>query len=148
MPGIASLNAGQYYAHPRNGFWPLLESIWKIPATANYAARLRATKQAGIAIWDVLARCDRRSSLDSDIDPASIVVNDFAQFFRGHAGIEAIAFNGGTAAQLFRRHVLPGLATPWKELPMLQLPSTSPAHARLSLEDKRRAWAALVADYS
>ncbi len=148
MPGIASLNASQYYAHPRNGFWPLLESIWDIPATASYAARVRATKQAGLAIWDVLARCERRSSLDSDIDPASIVVNDFAGFFNSHTAIEAIAFNGGTAAQLFRRHVLAGLAEPLRRLPMLQLPSTSPAHARLALADKRRVWAALLADYS
>jgi len=148
MPGIASLAAGQYYAHPRNGFWPVMESIVGIPASASYAVRVRAVKQAGIAVWDVLASCERRSSLDSDIDPRSVVVNDFAGFFRTHRAIRAIAFNGGTAAQLFRRHVLPGLAAPLRELPMMQLPSTSPAHARLSLADKRRAWAALALDHS
>lgn len=145
MPGIASLQAGQYYAHPRNGFWPVLEAVWGIPAAASYAARARAVKQAGIAVWDVLASCRRRSSLDSDIDPRSIVVNDFTGFFRGHPAIRAIAFNGGTAAQLFRRHVLPDLAAPLRELPMLQLPSTSPANARLTLADKRRAWSVIAA---
>jgi TDG/mug DNA glycosylase family protein len=147
MPGIASLQAGEYYAHPRNGFWPIMESIVGVPASASYAARVRAVKQAGIAIWDVLASCERRSSLDSDIEPRSIVVNDFAGFFRTHAAIRTIAFNGGTAAQLFRRHVLPELAAPLRELRMLQLPSTSPAHARLRLADKRRAWAALAVDH-
>jgi hypoxanthine-DNA glycosylase len=147
MPGIASLQAQQYYAHPRNGFWPILESLWNVPAAGSYPARVRAVKQAGIAIWDVLASCQRRSSLDSDIDHASIVVNDFQGFFRGHPAIRAIAFNGGTATQLFRRHVLPGLAPPLQQLPMLQLPSTSPANARLTLADKRRAWASLVASY-
>ncbi len=102
-------------------------------------------KQAGIAIWDVLASCRRGSSLDSDIDPASIVVNDFAGFLRTHAAIRTIAFNGGASARLFRRHVLPGLAASLQELPMLQLPSTSPANARLTLADKRRAWSALAA---
>lgn len=144
MPGIASLRAGQYYAHPRNGFWPVLESVWNISATDRYPARVRAVKQAGIAIWDVLASCRRRSSLDSDIDPGSIVVNDFAGFFRAHTALQAIAFNGGAAARLFRRHVLPGLATRLRDLPMLQLPSTSPANARPTLADKRRAWSALA----
>ncbi len=145
MPGIASLQAHQYYAHPRNGFWPILESVWGIPAAGSYAQRVRAVKQAGIAIWDVLASCQRRSSLDSDIERESIVVNDFQGFFRRHPAIRAIAFNGGTATQLFRRHVLPGLAKPLQELPMLQLPSTSPAHAGLTLAAKRRAWAVVAA---
>lgn len=145
MPGSASLQARQYYAHPRNGFWPIVESVWGIPAAGSYAARARGVKQAGIAIWDVLASCQRRSSLDSDIERESIVVNDFQQFFRTHPGIRAIAFNGGTATQLFRRHVLPGLPEPLQALPMIQLPSTSPAHAGRTLADKRRAWAALMA---
>jgi hypoxanthine-DNA glycosylase len=101
-------------------------------------------KQAGIAIWDVLASCQRRSSLDSDIEPASIVVNDFVGFFRTHRMLRAIAFNGGTAAQLFRRHVLPALGPALRDLPMLQLPSTSPANARLDLAAKRRAWSVLA----
>lgn len=143
MPGIASLDAGQYYAHPRNGFWPLLESLWDIPSAAGYAARTSAVRRAGIAIWDVLASCRRRSSLDSDIDPDSVVVNDFAGFFRTHPGIRTVAFNGGTAALLFRRHVLASLPAPYRDLPLLQLPSTSPANARLTLADKQRAWSAL-----
>jgi len=143
MPGIASLQAGEYYAHPRNAFWPVLASIIGFPAGASYAARIRAVRCADIAIWDVLAGCRRRTSLDSDIDPDSIVVNDFGAFFRTHPAIRLIAFNGGTAAQLFRRHVLRGLASQWQCIPLLQMPSTSPANARLSLVDKRRAWSVL-----
>ncbi len=144
MPGNASLHAGQYYAHPRNSFWPVLEAVWGIPATTGYDARIRATRASRIAVWDVLASCHRRSSLDSDIDRASIVVNDFTAFFRRHVAIQAIAFNGGMAEQLFRRHVLPGLAAPLLVLPMLRLPSTSPANARLTLASKRSAWSALA----
>jgi double-stranded uracil-DNA glycosylase len=145
MPGIASLQAGRYYAHPRNGFWPLMETFCNVPAAASYHARVRAAKRAGIAIWDVLAGCRRRSSLDSDIEPDSLEVNDFAWFFRTHTAIRTIVFNGGTAARLFRRHVLPGLGTAVHDMPMLQLPSTSPANARLSLAQKRRAWSVLKA---
>jgi len=144
MPGAVSLQAGQYYAHPRNGFWPVIEALWGIPAAVAYEHRVRAVADAGVAIWDVLASCRRRSSLDSDIEPGSIAVNDFPDFFRLHPAIRAIAFNGGTAAQLFRRHVLPVLAPSLRELPMLQLPSTSPANARLTLDDKRRAWSVLT----
>ena len=144
MPGEASLQAGQYYAHPRNAFWPIVEAVWGIPAGAPYPSRERAVKRAGIAIWDVLARCRRRSSLDSHIDRRSIVVNDFAGFLHAHPGIGCIAFNGATAATLYRRHVLPQLDAPARNLPMMQLPSTSPANASLTLAEKRRAWAALA----
>lgn len=147
MPGAASLQAGQYYAHPRNAFWPVLEAVWGIPAAAAYPARVRAVKNQRLAIWDVLARCRRSSSLDSDIEAGSIVVNEFAAFFRSHADIRAVAFNGGMAAQLFRRHVLGALPAPFRELPMVQLPSTSPANARLTLADKARTWSVL-ASYS
>ncbi len=145
MPGIASLAAGEYYAHPRNAFWPVLEAIRGIPASAPYAQRVRAVKAAGIAIWDVLGSCQRRSSLDSDIEPASMVVNDFPGFFRSHPAVQAIAFNGGTAATLFRRHVLAQLPERHRDLPMYPLPSTSPANARLTLADKRRAWSVIKA---
>lgn len=144
MPGIASLTAGQYYAHPRNAFWPMLESVWGIPADAAYESRVHAVKEARIAIWDVLASCHRRSSLDSDIVPASMITNDFAAFFAAHPGIERVAFNGGTAATLFHRLVLPALPGRWHRLDLRQMPSTSPANARLTLADKRRAWAALA----
>lgn len=143
MPGIASLQAARYYAHPRNGFWPILEALWEIPAEAPYSSRTLAAKRAGLAIWDVLASCRRATSLDSRIEPASIVVNDFAAFFRSHPAIRCIAFNGATAATLYRRHVLPRLDPPARDLRTVQLPSTSPAHAGMTLADKCRAWAAL-----
>lgn len=144
MPGIASLSAAQYYAHPRNAFWPVLEAVWGIPAAAPYDERVHAMKEARIAIWDVLASCHRRTSLDSDIVPESMVTNDFAGFLAGHPDIGCIAFNGGTAASLFRRLVLPTLPARWRDVELRQMPSTSPANARLSLADKRRAWAELA----
>jgi hypoxanthine-DNA glycosylase len=140
MPGAASLAAAQYYAHPRNAFWPMLEAVWNIRATLDYAARVRAVRAAGIAVWDVLARCQRRSSLDADIEPASVVVNDFAGFFKRHPSIQLIAFNGGMAQALYRRHVLPTLPSPLQRIATLRMPSTSPAHAALSLQHKAQRW--------
>jgi double-stranded uracil-DNA glycosylase len=84
MPGAASLDAARYYAHPRNAFWPMIEAVWNIPVALDYAARVRALRAAGVSVWDVLANCRRSSSLDAHIEQDSIVVNDFAGFFRRH----------------------------------------------------------------
>ena len=144
MPGAASLDAAQYYAHPRNAFWPTVEAVWDIPTRLDYTARKRALREAGIAVWDVLANCRRSSSLDADIEQGSMVVNDFAAFFRRHPRIQLIAFNGATAQALYRRHVLPTLPVSLQQIPALRMPSTSPAHAALSLQRKAQQWKELL----
>ena len=72
LPGAASLAAQQYYAHPRNRFWPLLAAVLKqpdLPALA-YPARLQALLAAGVGLWDVVAQAQRRGSLDANIRDA------------------------------------------------------------------------------
>jgi hypoxanthine-DNA glycosylase len=139
MPGVASLRAQQYYGHPRNAFWPIMGELFGFSAQASYADRVQALTQAGVAVWDVLQYCVRPGSLDSAIEPASVVPNDFSTFFDCHPGIERVCFNGDRAAVLFRRHVAPSLAfvPPRGYLP---LPSSSPAHAAMSLARKLEAW--------
>jgi len=144
MPGKASLRAGEYYAHPRNGFWKIMATLFEIDAAAPYERRVAALRKRRIALWDVLASCTRATSLDSDIDESSIAVNDFAGFLRTHVKIVGICFNGAKAEQLYRRHVLPEL-TGAGELQYHRLPSTSPAHAALSHADKVEAWRACYA---
>lgn len=145
MPGEASIRAGQYYAHPRNAFWPLMRALFAVPSDATYTSRLVALGEARIALWDVLAECERAGSLDSAIAPTSVVVNDIAGLVASHPGLRVIALNGGTAARLFDRHVAPALAARRPALRVLRLPSTSPAHAAMSLARKAEAWAALRA---
>lgn len=150
MPGKASLLANQYYAHPRNSFWPIMGALFGADPEASYAMRVRVLQQAGVAVWDVLASCRRAGSLDSDIDEESIVPNDFARFFRTHPRIERVYFNGAKAELSFRRHVLPGLAATGRPLlrlvRMVRLPSTSPANASWSPARKLRAWRILDAN--
>lgn len=144
MPGVASLDAGQYYAHPRNAFWPIMATLTGCAATQPYAQRTHALLDAGIAVWDVLAACERAGSLDTAIAPASMQANDFAGFFRAHPQIRHVFFNGGLAEQSFRRLVLKPMQTAAAEPPFtchfLRLPSTSPAHAGRSLAEKQRVW--------
>ncbi|MCZ8115251.1 DNA-deoxyinosine glycosylase [Silanimonas sp.] len=145
MPGIASLRAGQYYAHPRNAFWPLMQALFAVPSQAPYAVRLAALGEVGVGLWDVLAECERDGSLDSAIAPASVAVNDIAGLLANHVGLRVIALNGGAAARLFDRHVAPALGSRLAAMRVLRLPSTSPAHAARSLMEKADAWAALSA---
>lgn len=141
MPGVASLEAQAYYAHPRNAFWLLLGELIGLDPAAPYPERLAALTAADLALWDVIGACRRRGSLDSAIDPDSIVVNDVAGLVRRTPTLRTIITNGGLAARLYRRHLAPQLpTTDW-----LALPSTSPANARGGLEGKRRAWTALQA---
>jgi double-stranded uracil-DNA glycosylase len=140
MPGAASLQAHEYYAHPRNAFWNIIESLLGIERAAPYPERIRALASAGIAVWDVLKTCRRSGSLDSAIEADSMVVNDFRRFLASNAGISRIYFNGGTARALYERHALPMLSGKQQRIPGFTLPSTSPANARLSLAEKTRAW--------
>lgn len=141
MPGKESLRASQYYAHPRNAFWPIMGELVGAATTLPYEARLTILKSAGIALWDVLASCMRSSSLDSDIEHDSIIPNDFASFFKRHPDITHVYFNGTLAEQCFRKYVLPSLAT---TLHLQRLPSTSPANAAMTYTQKLLAWSVIL----
>jgi hypoxanthine-DNA glycosylase len=138
MPGKASLAAGEYYAHPRNAFWPIMGELVGAHPGLSYEGRLRVLKSSGIALWDVLMSCYRKGSLDSNIEDVSVIPNDFESFFRRHPNIARVFFNGTKAEQCFRKHVQPLLTS----LPLhyKRLSSTSPAHAGMSYEEKLDAW--------
>jgi TDG/mug DNA glycosylase family protein len=146
LPGVRSIEAQQYYAQPRNAFWPIMDALADAGPELSYAARLAALKRVGIALWDVAAGAVRPGSLDAAIVPASVEANDFAGFFRQHRQIRAVFFNGAKAAELYRRLVIPTLDAPFTALPTSRLPSTSPAHAAMSFAAKLDAWR-VVADY-
>lgn len=143
MPGARSLAAGQYYAHPHNAFWPIVRAQLRLPPESSYEARVAALVAAGIALWDVLASCEREGSLDTSIVSHTEVPNDFETFFRQHPRIRHVYFNGGKAEAAFRRHVRSRVAT--GEIEFCRLPSTSPANASWSFERKLAAWRVVFA---
>jgi TDG/mug DNA glycosylase family protein len=144
MPGIASLRAGQYYAHPRNLFWRILGELLGIDPALPYDRRIKALKSARIALWDVLESCEREGSLDADIDDDSLLPNDFGSFFRRHPGITRVFFNGAKAEACYRTRVLPVAGV--RPIQYRRLPSTSPAHAAMSYEQKLKAWQVISKD--
>ena len=137
MPGAASLTQQQYYAHPRNLFWPVMAELAGFSAALPYGAKVQALTNAGVALWDVIGSCRRAGSLDSAIRDEQ--VNDFAGFFASQPNLAAIGFNGGKAWQSFKRHVLPLQIVP-AGIKLITLPSTSPAHAVLDFNAKLQQW--------
>lgn len=137
LPGAVSLAKQEYYAQKQNAFWKIMQRLFGIDAGASFAERAQGLKQSRIALWDVCAAAVRPGSLDADIDPASVVVNDFAGFFAQHRQITRVFFNGRKAEEIYGRKVLPALVLP---LQYSLLPSTSPAHAGMRFEDKCLRW--------
>ena len=132
FPGVASLQAQQYYGHPRNQFWPIVGTLLGIDLPAlPYDERVQAVRARGLAIWDVYRSCHREGSLDSAIRQAE--PNDLAALVARLPALRGIAHNGGESARAMR-------ITRALGLPVYRLPSTSPAHASWSLARKLAAW--------
>jgi hypoxanthine-DNA glycosylase len=136
FPGAASLAAQQYYAHPRNGLWPILGALTgEDLAGLAYAERLPRLLAHGFGLWDVLQACEREGSLDSSIrNPAA---NDFARLRALCPRLEVVGFNGQAAGKFAPQFAAAGYRT-------IVLPSTSPAHAALTFDRKLESWRRLA----
>ena len=139
FPGAASLQAQQYYGHPRNHFWPILAALWNTDLMrADYAQRLAIAREHGLGLWDVYASCRREGSLDSAIEAP--VLNDLAGLKQRAPGLCAVVHNGGESARAMRHTHTLGVA-------VHRLPSTSPANAGWSFEHKLAAWRAVLKEH-
>ena len=140
FPSEQSLAAQQYYANPRNQFWEIIGAVLGFDARAPYASRIAALQSHGIALWDVVRQCRRKGSMDSNIEPNSVVVNDFPAFFAEHPTIRQVHFATAKAESIYRKR-----AVIQPHIRYQRLPSTSPANARMSFEDKLAAWRVVAA---
>jgi TDG/mug DNA glycosylase family protein len=136
FPGEASLQAQQYYAHPRNQFWPLLSAVLgEDLRKLDYPERLRALQRHHIGLWDVIAACAREGSLDSAIRNAQS--NDFAVLKQLCPQLRLVCFNGKTSGKFEPQFARAGFRT-------LVLPSSSPANAQWSFDEKLAAWQGII----
>lgn len=120
MPSVKSLHEAQYYAHPRNAFWPILFETFGEELTADYEARKALICQHDLALWDAAEACWREGSLDSNM--RDVTFNDFAWLFEQCPNIHSVLCNGGTAHTLFLKSGAAG------DRQILKMPSTSPAY--------------------
>lgn len=139
MPGRESLRQGKYYAHPRNQFWRLMGDVLGVRLEeAVYEKRLELLKANRVALWDVLASCTREGSLDSDIGDE--VANEIPSLLR-ETGIKTVFCNGGKSYSAFR--ALLSESVP-EDVEVHKLPSSSPAAAALTFDEKLARWRALA----
>jgi len=136
-PGVVSLKQQRYYAHPRNSFWWIMSQLLSFNVHSDYEHRVNAITEAGIFLWDVLKRCERQGSLDANILRQSEQVNDLEAVLTEFQTISMICFNGKAAYSIFKRHFS---ILNFQHIECHVLPSTSPAHASMSREDKLRHW--------
>ena len=136
FPSIQSLIAGEYYGNPRNHFWQIAEAVLAIDRTLPYATRVAQLADRGIALWDVIHSCRREGSADMRIrDP---VYNDLTGFLAAHPTIRLVVLNGTAAGRFW--HAATGSSPLPAGIPVLILPSTSPANARIPIAEKIRSW--------
>jgi len=145
MPGEESLKRGEYYAHARNRFWPMIEAVIGIPLKLSYSERLHALNSHGIGLWDVIESCERDGSLDSRIVAASEKYNGLSKLLETYSGISRVCCNGAKAYDSLINRILPGLNRPLIDrLEIYKLPSTSPANASYLYEDIVKAWSLVL----
>ncbi len=140
LPSQRSLQTGEYFAHSRNAFWRIMGELIDAGPDRPYPVRVERLLAAGLAVWDVLASAVRPGSLDAAIDRETASPNDFALFLREHPDIRRVCFNGQKAAEMFERLAMTGIVDQADGLSFVTLPSTSPAHAAMSFEEKLRIW--------
>ena len=144
MPGARSLAEQRYYAHPHNLFWRFMAEVCGLDPAAEYEARIARLARCGIALWDVLAHCERTGSLDGAIVRESEIPNAIPPLLARRRTIRAVALNGGKAAQAWSRYIEPALGTATRaRITVLPMPSTSPANASIPVATKRARWLAL-----
>lgn len=131
LPGDASLAAGEYYAHPRNAFWPIMAALTGRPLPElAWPARYAALLASGIGLWDTVDRATRRGSLDTEL--REVAPNPLGELLAGLPQVQCIACNGQTAGRIARQQL-------GADSRLCILPSTSPA-LTLPLADKLAHW--------
>lgn len=135
MPGIASLEKQEYYAHQRNHFWKIMYLLfYNLPISEIFEEKIKLLQDNKIGLWDVLENCERKGSLDVHIKNQK--ENDFEMLFMEFPAITKIIFNGKESHKYFLKKF-----GQIKGITYHVMPSTSPANT-MSFENKLKIWSA------
>ena len=143
MPGVISLQATQYYGNPRNAFWSVLSELFGINIDCDYEQRIDQVSRLPLILWDTIKACHREGSLDSSIQKHQLVANDIVALLNRYSSVRLVVFNGAASEKYFRQLVKPDLPDE-NDLTFLKMPSTSPANAGSSFQQKLAAWKELL----
>lgn len=143
MPGVVSLQATQYYGNPRNAFWSILAELFGIKIDCEYEQRIEQVSRLPLILWDTIKTCHREGSLDSNIQKHQLEANDIPALLNQYPDVVLVVFNGATSEKYFRQLVKPELSE-GSNLAFIKMPSTSPANAGSSFEQKLAAWSKLL----
>ena len=138
FPSVKSREQQFYYGHPQNRFWKVLAALTESPVPSTIEEKKRLLLQHHHAVWDVIQRCDIIGSSDTSIK--NVVPADIPLVL-AKSRIHTICGNGAKACELYDRYILPKT-----RMPIVKLPSTSPANASCSLEKLIESWSALIPD--
>ena len=139
MPGIKSLEQQEYYAHPQNRFWRLLALLLQENVPQDYPAKQALLHKHHLALWDTLGYCERDGSLDSNIKNEA--PNAVVELAGELPHLQAVVCNGGKAGAAFKKYFAKKMP---EQVQIFYLPSTSPANARLCLEDLAEHWQVIL----
>ncbi|MDH5353475.1 MAG: DNA-deoxyinosine glycosylase [Gammaproteobacteria bacterium] len=145
MPSVISLQFAQYYGNPRNAFWPIMAELFDIEIGCEYSQRVDQLGRMPVILWDTIKACHREGSLDSDIQKHQLEANDIPSLLNRFSKINLLAFNGATSEKYFNQLVKPNLSS-CRAIDFIRLPSTSPANAGMTFEEKLSDWRRLL-DY-
>lgn len=140
IPSVKSIDKQEYYGNPQNVFWRIICTLFNQEDILEYQQRNALLTSKHIALWDVLKFCERQGSLDASIKKETMEANDFVALFAKLPKLAHVFFNGSMAESSFKKAVLPLVQELYPAISYLKLPSTSPAYAAMTFEDKLKAW--------
>lgn len=118
FPSVKSREAKFFYHHPQNRFWKVLAALFQEEVPQTIEEKKTFLFRNHLALWDVIESCEIKGSSDASI--TNVKVNDLDLIVKNYH-------------QYFDYN-----------LPVIQLPSTSPANAMYSLEKLIEKWKVIL----
>ncbi|WP_185152956.1 DNA-deoxyinosine glycosylase [Dysgonomonas sp. 216] len=137
MPGEESLRKQEYYGHKSNQFWQIICSVLGVPFLTDYGAKKQLLLDNRIALWDVLAACEREGSADTAIQKE--IPNDFSVLFAAYPNIKFVCFASKKAEEYYIKYV-----GKFGNKEYFTLPSPSSANARMGIDSKIKDWRIII----